>query len=356
MLRYMILGGAALAACGILVGLLAIKDSGVKPPQAAPPPVPQPVAGGAGAPESFGAAIWRLYEQGKLDDARKELKRLFQSEYDAYHKPRPKSDKPTDVESKVAGGGGAASLVCGAMVMEAKYGEPGLIPAFLMDMAEKAIDGLDRGAAFAQEYLERPGHERLAGHVALVIDTKMAILASMAEAHAKAGKAEMAAPMLAKHAAFLEANKEAFEKMRGSYRHSISPPPPKAEVPKETIAAIQAVIEEHYKALATEDSNAIGRSLVQGEGLKNGQDIVGEIAAERERQKDFDRIGPAVFDKETRITVTPLGGNRYAVRVQGIMKTFYKGAETIRQRESDRFTVVVTEGKPLLLFEKRRPK
>jgi len=298
--------------------------------------------------------ILDLYKSGKLTEARQALrKHISGCEKIGTYPIRVWQDA-----GRLLGGGFSAGLVMRCIELERECNPGGKIPEEVYkaaDIVRKATDegfaAYERVPADIRAKVRQPEETKASS-----VKAKTELLKLEVAELRRDGREDRAREILAEEADFLAANNIKTDGWLPEVSTTTKTSDASASTPIKLsgreLAIVQLVL-AYYEALSAENAAAFDRILLQGPGLKTGDDIVTEIAQEREAEKDFDRIGPVVFDDESSLTIFEKGDGELEVNLSRVLKSFGLGEKVLTQREPDRFRVQVVNGEYKLVIPRK---
>ncbi len=313
-------------------------------------------SGGVCGSEPLGPGydIFNLYHAGKLKEARKALRTWVTTQLEGIG-TRPITSH-VQAEGRLVAGGGAAGVVTNCIILERQHNPGARIPNEVYEAADAVRKATDDGfAAFEAtpaELRDKVG-TRVQGAKAFSVKAKTELLKLELAELRRDGREDRAREILAEEADFMAANNvkadDLLPAIPAPAKPTVAPAPPPVKLNGRELAIMQLLL-AYYQALSAEDAAALDRILLQGPDLKAGKDIVAEIARERAAERDFDSIGPVVFDDESSLVVIEKSPDELQVTARRANKSFRLGEKVFTQRESDVFTIRIVDGQYRLVI------
>jgi len=289
-----------------------------------------------------GHEVFALYEAGKLPEARAALAEFVKEQATAGAAIDVQS--PIDAEGKL-GVSVAVDVVLNCFSLEQKYGSPS---KELFQASRDARAAADK--AVKEVSGKFTDSDRVSQGIKYCNRMNATLLAKEIVALRNEGQLEQANALVKQNAAFLADQGVPVENLLPTVKtvptvstNAVPEDMDESIGPGAALPLCQLIL-AYYQALAAENVEALDKCLVLGPEFLDGKALVKRISEERTNKRNFDVIGPVVFDNETTLQVVPATEGKLRVDCRNIVKTFVLRGKSFTQRESDPFTVRLVDG------------
>lgn len=299
-----------------------------------------------------GFEIYELYREGKLTEARAALKKSVERATNYSEAIKPKNG--SEMAGKI-GLGVTAGMVRFSLKLEAKHAKSGTVSQELLDIADALNSVMRKLPSDLSPYFKNNPDKRarLKADQRFTNSARARMLAQVMVSLRSAGRMDEAKAIAEQNKDFLRRQGIPVAVLLGQVKVAT----PKASTKEEvsgTVLNVFQTIDKYYKALLNEDAAALDKVLCKGKGLRTGKDIVDGIEAERAAEKDFDKIGPVLFDAETRLVVEVQADGSIRARLKKAIKTLVVAGHTHSLRTSEVFEMRLVDKEYKILLKKRK--